>query len=218
MKKTLLLFAVLLVAQLSAQENEPNLTTVFKPHHEFRFTLGTQPYEIYYKNFVLFYTEPDYIQRSWDFNFNPRTYYSGAKYTTGAFAASYIYQIKERFGIGATITYSGFYNSLLDAETHIKVGNRTSNHLGIYPKLYFTVYKKNDFSVYQTLGLGPAIISTKNKIGYKSDLKTVFNLAGDCTLIGISVGNKVYATGEILTFGSEGILKIGVGYRFDKFK
>jgi hypothetical protein len=65
------------------------------------------------------------------------------------------------------------------------------------------------------VGVGPGLISSKTKVGYITNRSTVFNLDGECTLLGFSVGKSVYAVGEILTFGSEGLIKLGVGYRFD---
>lgn len=201
--------------QLFAAKSDTTSVIHFNPIHEFRFTVGVQPYEAYYKNFAWFNDEPDFLQQNPYFNFTPKTYYAGARYTAGMYALNYIYHLRKRLSIGVTIAYSYYYNSLFDIDTHANVGRGTSGHLGIYPKLYFTWLQKPGFTIYQSVGVGPGLISSKTKVGNITNSSTVFNLDGECTLLGFSVGKSVYAVGEILTFGSEGLIKLGVGYRFD---
>lgn len=201
--------------QLSAAKSDTTSVTYFKPKHELRFTAGVQPYEAYYKNFVWFNDEPDFIQPNYYFNFTPKTYYAGTRYTAGLYALNYIFHLNKRLSVGATIACSYYYNNLYDIDTYAKVGRGSSSHLGIYPKLYVTWLQKPAFSIYQSVGVGPGLISTKTKVGYITNRNTIFNLDGECTLLGFTVGKTVYAVGEILTFGSEGFVKLGVGYRFN---
>jgi hypothetical protein len=215
MKKIILAFVVFSCVSAKAQYSTARIVPEFKPYHDVRFTVGTQKYEIIlpqiFENFGC-------IDEVSSFSFHPDTYYDAAVYTTGSFSASYIYHTTENVGIGATIAYGSYYNNFLDAETSAIIGKSVRNHIGLFPRVNYTWLNRPKFSIYSSAGLGLGLVFRNNTVDEVRTRKTYWNLTGQYTLLGFTVGQKVYAIGEILGWGTEGIVKVGVGYRFNSFK
>ena len=214
-RKIIIAFVILSFTAVKAQDST-NVIHKFKPYHDVRLTLGTQKYELILPLILENLGEPDYEMQM--FNFHPDTYYNGAVYTTGSLSASYVYQITKKLGLGATMAYCSYYNNYLDAETNEIVGKSVRNHIGVYPKMYNTWFSRPKFSIYSSIGLGVGWVFRNNTVDEERTHKTYWNITGQYTLLGFTIGEKLYATGEILGFGTEGLVKIGVGYRFNSFK
>ena len=216
-RKIIIAFVILSFTAVKAQDSITNVIHKFKPYHDVRLTLGTQKYEIILPLLLENLGDIDEVYIN-SFSFHPDTYYAGAVYTTGSFSASYVYQITKKLGLGATMAYCSFYNNYLDAETNVIVGKSVRNHIGVYPKMYNTWFSRPKFSIYSSMGLGVGWVFKNNTVGEERTHKTYWNITGQYTLLGFTIGEKLYATGEILGYGTEGIVKIGVGYRFNSFK
>lgn len=213
MKKKIVLFLFLSVIMIVDAQKwiSPELPQ-FVPQHDFRFGFGIKSYEPAYmlKN-IDDWDEPYYNYTLVDFNV--RDYYTGARYTTNAIFCEYMYQPSKWFSVGATVTYFAYFNHYYDVQTDASVGTNYVHHFSLYPTLRFTWLNTPMLSMYSAFGLGRRVVYESDKTPLTSSHSFRSNIAGQITLLGFTLGKKVYGFTDLITIGTQGEITFGIGYR-----
>ena len=188
--------------------------TDFQPQHEIRIGIGCKPFEAANISFGDAWFDFDYPI----IDFNAKDYYSGARYTTNAIFGEYVYQANSWFGVGATLTYFSYFNNYYTAENDSYVGRNIINHFSVFPTLRFSWLKRPAFSMYTSLGLGMRFVSESDRIRNVETTDYRNGISGQFTLLGLTIGKKVYCFSDLSTIGTQGFITVGLGYRFVSFK
>jgi len=205
-RKIVLLLFVGFTALICAQKY-PASRSEFVPEHDFRFGIGWKPFEAANITFG----EPFD-----DYNFgilDSKNYYSGARYTTNSLFLEYIYQANSWFGIGATATYLAYYNNYYDGVTDNFVGYNMKEHISLYPTIRLTWVRVKGFNMYTSFGIGRRMVMEQDETRDHKSNSTRFDVAGQFTMLGFTIGQRIYGFTDLMTLGSQGMLNVGVGYR-----
>lgn len=207
-KEIILVLIICLTVAAGAQQYIPQNKPIFIPEHDFRIGIGAKPFEAanisFGENFDEYYTN----------YFDAKTYYSGARYTSNSLFFEYIYQVNKWFGIGGSAVYLAYYNQYYDGKTDMDIGKNLTEHVSLYPTVRFTWCKTPKFGVYSAFGIGQRLVFEKDRVNGVETRSTRNGIAGQITLLGFTVGRNIYGFTDLLTLGSQGMLNIGVGYRF----
>lgn len=195
-------FATLLNAQQYPSQRNP-----FTPEHDFRIGFGNKPFEA--AN-ITFMEDFDLVRPS---IFDPKDFYSGARYTTNSFFLEYIYQANSWFGVGVTANYLAYFNNYYDGITDLNVGVNLVQHISLYPTIRFTWLNHNSFRAYSSFGVGQRIVFEHDVVHSIPTNEVRSSIAGQITLLGFTFGKHLYGFTDLLTLGSQGMLNVGLGYR-----
>lgn len=203
MKKRTLLILLLAVlpAALSAQEETAHREP-FVPQHELRLTAGAYPI-IPGSNQLLWWGYRD------EMIFSPRNTHHGPVYTSGAWSLSYDYRFKKWFDLGLTLGYYGEYSRSYSNKDFSPVGRNRVHFITVMPVARFTWLNRRWVRMYSAVGLG-ATFRTGVDFDGESDAETI---AFQFTPIGISVGRSLFGFAEV-GVGAQGVLMMGIGYKF----
>lgn len=193
MKNLFILFGVL--AGLVLFDTRPVAAQDFARQHEVSLSVGWLPSPT---NFT-----------KYDYN---AFYHRGATYTGGAWTAAYGYSFKKWLQVGGSITYYGEFGSVHNNLDDSKVRNESCNLIFITPTVRFAWLNRNWVRLYSTVGISYGLAIEKYGNTYTSH-----GLSCQLTPIGIIVGKSLYGFAE-LGIGSQGIAKVGIGYRFNNKK
>jgi len=186
----------------------------YVPEHDFRIGFGVKPFE---SDKVLEslnnWTDIDDLCRNEIIDFDARDYYRGARYTSNSLFLEYIYQANKWFGVGATFNYLAYFNRYYDNQTNASVGMNLIQHVSIYPTLHFTWVNRPGFRMYSSVGIGRRLVYERDKTPMGLSTSLHDGIAGQMTLLGLTVGRKVYVFTDLCTVGSQGLLNVGIGYR-----
>lgn len=205
------MLALLGSMNLSAQKRE------WIAEHEFRLGVGVLP--MLFRNIGLrdMVGGADYILRygPLDTHFNDLLQYDGPNYTMGSLSVGYTYNIKRWLSVGATFSYVCEYQRKHDRFSNRVVGRQEWNDMFFTPMVRFTFLNRKYVRLYSQLGLGVRL--TEYKVvakGQKTYREHKWDFSGQITLLGVSVGNKLFGFAEFPGFGAQGALVAGIGYRF----
>jgi len=214
MKKKLFLFLFIgLFCKTNAQRWIIPERSRFVPEHDFRFGIGYKPFEAAtIRPFGDWRMDPLYENRNL-IDFDTKNYYSGARYTTNALFVEYIYQANRWFGIGASCTYFAYFNNYYDTSSDAYVGRNIAQHFSLYPTVRLSWINNPGFSMYSAFGFGGRLVLETDRLRSASSTSLRNNIAGQITLLGLTVGKKVYAFTDLSTLGTQGLLTVGIGYR-----
>lgn len=191
---------------MSARERWP-----FEKGSELRLSWGMLPLDrpTLYPDDI--YYDPDFISDRYIAGYLENNhYYGGAGRLTGAFNLTYSYRFKRWFELSGILTYSGYDRGYYDKITDDQVFRAGVHMVSVMPYARFVWVYREWVRMYSGLGAGLALTTVKNIAGAVS---TSMELAFSVTPVGIMVGRDFYGLAE-LSFGTTGVLAIGVGYRF----
>jgi len=208
-KQIILLLIICLAVAANAQQYLPQDKPIFIPEHDFRIGIGAKPFEAANITFGDGY-ESLYVSNYFD----TKTYYSGARYTSNSLFFEYIYQVNKWFGIGGSAVYLAYFNQYYDGKTDQYIGENMTEHFSLYPTVRFTWYRTPKFSAYSAFGVGQRLVFSRDRVNDVETLSTRSNISGQITLLGFTVGRNIYGFTDLLTLGSQGMLNVGLGYRF----
>jgi hypothetical protein len=189
-------------ALLSAQRSQ------FIPEHDFRFGVGCKPFEA---SKITFGMEDLFCDESTIFD--TKDYYSGARYTTNSFFFEYIYQVNSWFGVGASATYLAYFNNYYNGVTDKYVGYNLKQHISLYPTVRLTWLRRRNFNMYSAFGIGQRLVLEHDMTDIHDNNSGQFKIGGQFTLLGFTIGQRIYGFTDLLTLGSQGMLNVGLGYR-----
>ncbi|MBP5664552.1 MAG: hypothetical protein J6X16_09840 [Bacteroidales bacterium] len=156
--------------------------------------------------------------------FSPDTYSSGV-IATPTISIGYKYRLAKWFWLGATASYTGFFETIYDRVSNIKYSTLNSHLLTVMPEVRFSWLNTKYVTLYSGIGLGVSFLfdeiyyAENNghiKAGYSTDYVGL-SPTGQVTFVGIHVGRKWYGFTEI-GIGSRGIIQAGFGYNFNSKK
>ncbi len=210
-KEHIFLFLIFIFALFTTEKvvGQRIMSNNFQPQHEFRIGMGYKPFEAAKISFG----DPWFVFHVPLIDFNVDDYYSGARYTTNAIFGEYTYQASSWFGIGATVTYFSYYNNYYDAENDAYVGRNITSHYSFFPTLRFTWFRRPAFSMYTSFGLGVRYVFENDRVHNVETSDFRESISGQFTLLGLTIGKKVYCFSDISTIGTQGTITIGLGYR-----
>lgn len=183
----------------------------YVPEHEFRISLGLFPLNINGSNSDLL-EAPDPIILS--DQYDRSLYYYGPAYTTGSLSASYTYYIKKWFSVGASFSYINQYRNHYNIITDSKILEIRYQSLYLTPMLRFTFVNKRYVKLYGQIGVGLGLHMGEESDATKKLTSNKCMTSMQFTFFGVSVGRKFFGFTE-LGVGSQGIINIGTGYRFN---
>jgi len=197
----------------------PGNRNTFTPYNDIRIGIGYKPFEAAYAfgNFSLFEMDP-WVENPNLIDLDTKDYYSGARYTTNALFCEYIYQANKWFGLGGTFTYFSYFNSYFDAMTDASVGFNSVHHFSIYPTVRLTWLNLRGFSMYSSFGIGQRLVLQSDELRYNRTSSGRIGIAGQFTLLGLTIGKNTYCFSDLSTLGTQGIITVGIGYRVVSFK
>lgn len=206
MKKNLLLCA-LTVACLNTTPSAAQ-STQLSNRHEVRMGVG-----------FIWYPEFGYT-RYGGYMSSSEEYYLGDKIGTPAINLSYSYQFKNWLSFGATLSYSGVAQKGYDLYTDAVYQKNNEHFISLTPTVRFDWFRTNTIKLYSSVGVGLGYHIETDKTLQSGGIvrKDGFTPTIDFNPIGISVGRIFFGFCE-LGLSTMGIVKAGVGYRFnDKSK
>lgn len=152
--------------------------------------------------------------------FSPDTYSSGVM-ATPTISIGYKYRIVKWFWLGATVSYTGFFETIYDRVSNKKYSTLNSHILTIMPEVRFSWLNKKYVTLYSGIGLGVNFIfddvyysenTAHIKAGHRTDY-VGHSFTGQLTFAGVHVGREWYGFTEI-GIGTRGIIQAGFGYNF----
>lgn len=147
---------------------------------------------------------------------------AGNKTSAGAYSLSYQYHapwINGRFALGAAISYSRITRDYKTRLEGAKAGSSKEYNIGITPTIRYSWIAKSKFQFYSGIGVSLNYNDYKldikrEALSYMKDEDNKFDAHFMITPIGFSVGQDIFAFGEVNVGGRMGIFTGGVGYRF----
>ena len=127
--------------------------------------------------------------------------------TSGGITAAYYYRVAYALSVGVAFTYTGLYGDIFDARNGRKVSSNDMATISVAPALRLQWLNLPTVRCYSAIAAGPAVDITSIDDGRQ----TYLGLSG--TIVGVSVGRRLYGFGEIGA-GMQGIFSAGMGYRF----
>lgn len=217
---TVFILFLVFIGFIQAQRwTAPGSRNDFTPYNDIRFGIGLKPFEAAnalenFSNWGMdsWFENPNLI------DFNAKDYYKGARYTTNALFCEYIYQANKWFGLGGTFTYFSYFNSYYDTMTDASVGFNSVHHFSIYPTVRLTWLNLRGFSMYSSFGIGQRLVLQSDELHYVHNNSGRIGIAGQFTLLGLTIGKNTYCFSDLSTLGTQGIITVGIGYRVVSFK
>lgn len=223
MRKKTTKILILLIAILI---HTPNMTyaktkkkQIYIPEHEFRIGIGAYPFNQSSFHYPLDGCGGMFPPQFSDDNYGYLQSYNKPKMSTGAITASYGYNILKWLSISAAFTYSGTLSKKYDIITNKTILKENKNNFMITPIIRFNYLNRPMVRLYSQIGVGIGIknhkISTPNSNNDHKYSTNKWIASGQLTFLGVSVGRKIFGFTEILGFGTQGALVLGIGYKFN---
>lgn len=204
-----LLFASVCLSSFAQMEINKRSRKSFTSYHNISFGVGAFPimggtgslfthHDVYYHD-----------------NYDRSRMYQNNSINLPAFNLGYSYDLLRWLSVGATASYSytgaKYYEGLSDA----KIGSFSTSNLSLMAMVRFTWLRRPAVRLYSQVGIGMGLcLRHKRLFGdrWSSGNEAIF--AGQMTYLGIQAGRKVYGYAELVGFGTQGAIVVGVGYRF----
>jgi hypothetical protein len=182
---------------------------------ELRLGIGAKPFESD-RFFPSSFLEPEWHRThqtsELDININ-ETYHEGARYTTGALFGEYIYNFNRYLEVGATFTFFSYYSNYYNNYNNKFVGNNSSNHFSFYPTIRLNYVNYRYLKIYSSVGLGARYVLKHDELQNNKVIAGRFGLAGQVTFIGFSLGRENFWFLDLCTFGTQGFITTGLGFK-----
>ena len=213
MKKTfLILMLVSMGISLSAQEETPSWKETLQ-RHDIQIGIGDPLLPALATGHVIsFFPFHERSAADW---FRPDAY--KGIYWTPNISVGYKYRLAKWFWLGATVSYTGFYDVSYDRVTNEKLSTQSDHIITIMPSVRFSWLNKKYVTLYSGLSLGYALdIYQRNSA---TDPYVNYGHGGcfQLTAVGVHVGRKWYGFTEI-GMGFQGFIQAGFGYNFNSKK
>lgn len=137
-----------------------------------------------------------------------RRYYEGPLRVTGGIGISYGYRVRRWFEVGASLTYSGFYQNLYYSRNAGVAGRVRDHYVTLMPYARFSWLNRRSVRLYSSLHLG---IQANWQKSYFYPTWNNYYLAAHLTPFGIRVGRRLFGYGEV-GVGMRGVFVLGIGY------
>lgn len=218
-KKTILTFLVMVSLFCGMAQTTMPANTVTQPftRHEWRIGIGTPFIAGLYTANYLYETGYGAI---WARNEEAGYWlgddiYHGPTTILPPLSVSYHYYVKKWCAIGVTVSYAGFYSTVLDRATNEKLGSSDEHLVSIMPTVHFQWFNRKSVSLYSGLALGYTFCVNPyyDPMLHKRQSFTNHYCGFQATAIGIKAGKQWYGFAE-LGIGVQGCISAGFGYRF----
>ncbi len=148
-------------------------------------------------------------------SWNNDTFYSGDKYTMPAINISYCYQLIKWLSISCTVSYYQSYQNRYNYYSDDLYSKLKWHRFLITPKVRIDWLRTRKVRLYSSIGVGYGLEIKREEYRNKRTKKRLRDdiVSVDLTNLGIAVGRKVFAFGE-MGLSTEGFIKAGFGYRF----
>lgn len=146
-------------------------------------------------------------------NYPISPYYSGGVFMSGHIAAQYSYRPLKWLEVGGIVSYVNLSERLFDRITDANVGYSRQNTISVMANVRFSYLTSPTVRLYSGVGIGVSCNIAQSKYNEQTSSRVVATLAGQLTIIGITVGRRIYGFAE-LSIGTCGVVNAGIGYRF----
>lgn len=126
-------------------------------------------------------------------------------YTTGRFAADFVYHFRKWFAIDASAGFTANWMTKYSDGSDPRTVSWGAGHVGLMAR--FTWVNRNYFRGYSSVGLHAVF-------GKDSDLKQRMFVIPQLDLVGLEFGSSVFGIIEFGIGGEYAGAKVGIGYRF----
>ena len=220
--KSLTLILMLSLCQMAASQG-----SIFTPEHEFRLGIGAYPLA---ESMDYFFRSKDGYLGSYGGNYggaygglygNTSNHYTSAlTYTgprifTGSISASYTYNVLSWLSVGAAFTYAGDSQKRYDRVTDHELEKNSANRFYLMPMVRFNYLNRPLIRLYSQVGIGISYMHEKKHIDGNRYVASGCGTAAQVTLLGVSVGKKLFGFAELLGTGVQGSVVVGIGYKFN---
>ena len=192
----------------------------FTPEHEFRLGVGAYPLA---ESIDYFFRSTPFYHYGDDKGYPGSDYESALNYTgprifTGSISAGYTYNVLHWLSVGGAFTYSGDYQKRYDRATDQEQEKNKANRFYLMPMLRFNYLNRPAIRLYSQVGVGISYMNEREYFKDKLYTTSGWGTSAQITLIGISVGKKLFGFAEVLGTGVQGSVVVGIGYKFNRKK
>lgn len=220
--KALTLILMLSLCQMAAAQR-----SAFTPEHEFRLGIGAYPLA---ESMDYFFGSNDgYLGGSGGSYGGPSgglygspsnlytsaLTYTGPRIFTGSISASYTYNVLKWLSIGAAFTYAGDFQKRYDRITDQEQEKNSANRFYLMPMVRFNYLNRPLIRLYSQVGVGISYMHEKKYVNGNRYIASGCGTAAQVTLLGVSVGKKLFGFAELLGTGVQGSVVVGIGYKFN---
>ena len=135
----------------------------------------------------------------------------------GPYSIEYFYRVKEWIGVGGMLIYGKDHVTATEHEGITGIEKMKASYLSILPAAKFDWVRKQYFGMYSKLALGFTRRSEYVDFFDSSrgdEKRTSTHLNGHVTLLGLEAGSPHFRGFGELGFGEQGMLLIGLRYKF----
>lgn len=158
---------------------------------------------------------PEWDEKDW---WNPANELLEAKYSDSFFgrhcfaalSVAYAYRVSRRIEIGATVSYTGYRNRLVQASDGERKTTHREHYLTVMPVVRLLWFDRPLVRLYSGIEGGPQLAIRRGF--FEQSARRELRGAGQFTAAGITVGRKCFFNAE-LGIGCRGIVNLGVGWR-----
>lgn len=213
-----LFFVLLLTTTTIGFSQEPKQEPFFIPGHEIHLGVGFFP--VMRKERLLEWWEfydgiGDMNSNNLSTAYDRELIYFGKERIKTSISVGYIYNINYWLSAGAMFSYAGMHCDYFDKISNVEVGSYNMRNFSFAPMVRLIYFQRKYFSFYTQLELGVGLRIIDQPIDNERNGETKLTVAGQYTLVGMSVGNKIFGFWELLGVGTRGIVSVGAGYRFN---
>ena len=208
----LILMLVSMGISLSAQEETPSWKETLQ-RHDIQIGIGDPLLPALATGHVIsFFPFHERSAADW---FRPDAY--KGIYWTPNISVGYKYRLAKWFWLGATVSYTGFYDVSYDRVTNEKLSTQSDHIITIMPSVRFSWLNKKYVTLYSGLSLGYALDIYHANYPDMRYTGCGHGALFQLTAVGVHVGREWYGFTEI-GFGIQGFINAGFGYNFNSKK
>ncbi len=215
MKRTLLiLLSLLSVVSLSAQRRGSAGHRFDHQNNKHEVRIGYTVPSLYTWEGHDYYIIPSYS----DSYFNSKIKYGDGETSTQTIWASYTYHTSKMVEFGARMGYAGLFRPVYsifpkgEYGSAQKIGNYSLQYFSLMPTIKVTWLNKSWIRLYSEAAIGFALERVNRPESGTRSTSLYGNM--QLTPFGIAVGKQFFCFGELPTIGGDGLMTLGLGYRF----
>lgn len=130
----------------------------------------------------------------------------------GSYSIAYVYRFNRLVSFGLTAVWALNYDNIKDIDSGIRYTDY-NHYIGFMPTVRLHWFNSRWVELYSAGGIGVGVDYYKSNKPNDSYHDAAFNLRGQITPFGITVGRRLFGFAEF-GYGAQGIIVGGIGYKF----
>ena len=132
----------------------------------------------------------------------------------GTLGVEYFYHLADapRTAIGGIFTYARYGEDV--EKGGVKEGERTRSYMTLMPSVKYYYVNGKNFGLYSKVAAGVMMMRAKSESNGKSDTNSDFRFMCQASLLGLEAGSQNFRCFFELGAGEQGIILVGLKYKF----